>query len=185
MMTEGSHPMKFVLRVQGNPLYSHMNFLDRLKERLQLSEVYSVDQSSVIIAFVAIESRVGTDIAAALQEIPSTQPVVLVVLHHTFDPNFVAPDSRYCTADNGRDEVFTVDCLFHEDKGLLRCERNDWALKVVTDYLLSKGAPARSSLLPRKWPTTKWTVLWGLLVALVVLAVVVPLLYLFVFKKQK
>ncbi|XP_036439908.1 uncharacterized protein LOC118817377 [Colossoma macropomum] len=144
--------VKFFMMVFGNALYSHIHFIDQLTARLHLREVVSEEESDIIIAFVAVVSRAGTDIEAALKEIASSRPVVLVVLHHTFDPNFVAPDSGLTV---NRSDVFTVDCLFHEDKGLLRCERNDRTLKAVTDHLISKGALAwpqerLKSFLPRK-----------------------------------
>ncbi|KAL6461360.1 hypothetical protein MHYP_G00295040 [Metynnis hypsauchen] len=132
--------VKFFMMVFGNALYSHIHFIDQLTACLHLREVVSEEESDIIIAFVAVSSRAGTDIEAALQGIPQTsRPVVLVVLHHTFDPFFVAPDSRLSV---DRNDMLTVDCLFHEDKGLLRCERNQVALKAVTDHLISKGALA-------------------------------------------
>ncbi|XP_072527602.1 uncharacterized protein [Salminus brasiliensis] len=139
--------VKLFIMVFGNTLHSHINFMDHLKEHLSLEVVSSEDDSDVIMAFVAISSRAGTDIEAALQGIPqSSRPVVLVVLHHTFDPHFVAPDSRLCVS---RTTVFTVDCLYHEDKGLLRCHQTDEALNAVTYHLISKGASVR--LLHKLW----------------------------------
>lgn len=69
--------------------------------------------------------------------LPASQPVVLVVFHHTFDVNYVAPDSKLSVKKDG---VFAVDILFHEDDGLLNGLHNDKMLKSTTDYLISKGA---------------------------------------------
>lgn len=69
--------------------------------------------------------------------LPAGRPVILVVLHHTFDPNYIAPDSKWCM---NREGVFTVDVLFHEDEGLLRSLHNDRELKRTTDHLLSLNA---------------------------------------------
>lgn len=44
---------------------------ERLKKRLQLHQVDSEDYCDVIMAFVPIVSRAGTDIEAALRNIPS------------------------------------------------------------------------------------------------------------------
>ncbi|XP_072527747.1 uncharacterized protein [Salminus brasiliensis] len=141
-MPRESPVLKFFMMVFGNTLYSHITFMDRLRERLNLQKVTSEGDSDVIIAFVAVASRAGTDIEAALRRIPSGhQAVVLVVLHHTFDPHFVAPDSRM---NVNRRNVFTVDCLYHEDRGLLSCLHNDEALAAVTRYLNAKGAPVHS-----------------------------------------
>ncbi|XP_007230454.3 uncharacterized protein LOC103047594 [Astyanax mexicanus] len=124
--------IRLFVMVFGNAMYSHLGFLEDLTLSPDLREVKTLDESDVIIAFVPIVSRAGTDIEAALKEIPESQPVVLVALHHTDDPGFVAPDSRLCV---NRSTVFTVDCLFHEDRGLLRCHRNDEAVKAVKKHL--------------------------------------------------
>lgn len=58
-----------------------------------------------------------------------------MVLHHTFDPDYIAPDSRNCV---NQDRVFAVDCVFHEDKGLLRCLRNDDAIRAVKKHIRSE-----------------------------------------------
>ncbi|KAL7833379.1 hypothetical protein AOLI_G00283390 [Acnodon oligacanthus] len=176
-MVQVFHWVRFFMMVFGNVLYSHINFLDRLKSRLQLREVVSEEESDIIIAFVAVVSRAGTDIEAALHQIPqTTRPVVLVVLHHTFDPYFVAPDSRLSV---DRNDIFVVDGLFHEDQGLLRCERNDQALKEVTDYLISKGVSAASPLLPEnhhgvnlpQWNRKTWLLVGVIIVIFVVVIV--------------
>ncbi|KAL7830894.1 hypothetical protein SRHO_G00303960 [Serrasalmus rhombeus] len=168
-MPAESHAVKFFMRVFGNALYSDMNFMERLTERLHLIQASSEEDSDLIIAFVSIASRAGTDIHEALQRIPqTTRPVVLVVLHHTFDPYFVAPDSRLGVS---RTDVFTVDCLFHEDQGLLRCECNDVALKAVTDHLMSKGASLAPSAAARKTNVCFWIVSGCAAVGIIVVAV--------------
>lgn len=66
--------------------------------------------------------------------------VALVVLHHTFDPECSVPDSsRVVNKENKEDpeNPLVVDCLFHEDKGLLQCRKNDEAVKKVADWLYS------------------------------------------------
>ncbi|KAM9494524.1 uncharacterized protein Hap1MRO34_004426 isoform 2-T2 [Clarias gariepinus] len=140
-MFQGNPIMKknYVM-VLGNTMNSHKTFLEALTSKrgsditsLKLCEVSSSDNSDVIIAFVPIASRAGTDISNAMEKIPKEKPVVLVVLHHTFDPEHIAPDSRL-RVNNER--VFVVDCLFHEDKGLLKCPRNDDAIRAVKEHLM-------------------------------------------------
>ncbi|KAJ8004040.1 hypothetical protein DPEC_G00154660 [Dallia pectoralis] len=47
------------------------------------------------MVFCPIVSRAGTDIEAALSMIPiGCRMVILVVLHHVFDPDPVVPESR-------------------------------------------------------------------------------------------
>lgn len=63
------------------------------------------------------------------------KPVILVVLHHTFDPEAVVSDSSKFVK---RDNTLTVDCLFYEDKGLLECKRNNEAVKQAEKWLKSR-----------------------------------------------
>ncbi|XP_076841379.1 uncharacterized protein LOC143485728 [Brachyhypopomus gauderio] len=125
--------IRIFVMVIGNTMNSHETFVEHLKPSSNLTEVYSVEECDIIMAFVSIVSRAGTDIEAALLKIPATRPVVLVTLHHTFDEYYVAPDSRLCVRN--RSDVFAVDCLHHEDQGLLRCLRNDEALRAVKQHL--------------------------------------------------
>ncbi|XP_060715558.1 uncharacterized protein LOC132838913 isoform X2 [Tachysurus vachellii] len=123
------------LRNQPEQLINVQNgIMNRLKRRLEIQLVNSVDSSDVSIVFVPIVSRAGTDIEAALRTIPTSpqQSVVLIVIHHTFDGDYIAPVSKLSVKREG---VFAVDFLGHEDCGLLTCLANDMALKSLTDYL--------------------------------------------------
>ncbi|XP_047007601.1 uncharacterized protein LOC108259355 [Ictalurus punctatus] len=143
-MVPESKTLLFFPMVLGNTINIHVEILSRLRQRLQLREAYAENHGDVIIAFVPVVSRAGTDIEAALQRIPRTgQPVVLMVLHFTFDENYMAPNSTW---NLDRDDVFAVDLLCYEDIGLLRSQRNDEALKAVTDHLISKGASPNTQL---------------------------------------
>ncbi|KAM9494039.1 uncharacterized protein Hap1MRO34_004051 isoform 2-T2 [Clarias gariepinus] len=124
--------IKYFVMVLGNTMNSHKTFLENLTISTNLREVSLLKDSNVIIAFVPIVSRAGTDISAVMEKIPEGKPVVLVVLHHTFDPYYIAPDSRLCVK---RESVFAVDCLYYEDQGFLRCLRNDEAIKAVKKHL--------------------------------------------------
>ncbi|XP_076858115.1 uncharacterized protein LOC143512024 isoform X1 [Brachyhypopomus gauderio] len=137
-MRQGSEMLKFYVIVIGQIFNCHLNFVERLKKRLQIHEVNSEEESDFILAFVSIVSRVGTDIEFALPRFPTAQPVLLVVLHHTFEEQYMAPDSQIHVRHMSN--VFAVDCLFHEDKGLLPCLRNEQALKAITDHLINTGA---------------------------------------------
>jgi hypothetical protein len=56
--------------------------------------------------------------------------VILVVLHHTFNPDYTVPySSRLVTRS---DVILTVDCLFHESLGLLDCPHNDAAVRNIS-----------------------------------------------------
>ncbi|KAF7688123.1 hypothetical protein HF521_014129 [Silurus meridionalis] len=53
-------------------------------------------------------------------------------LSTTFNPDEMVPDSKYCV---NRTDVFSVDCLYHKDHKLLRCLRNDDAIRAVKIHL--------------------------------------------------
>ncbi|KAL2082331.1 hypothetical protein ACEWY4_022149 [Coilia grayii] len=92
----------------GKTLGSHESFLELLATQVTLERVDSVMECDVILAFCPIVSRVGTDIVAALPKIPDRKPAILVVLHHTFDTDYVIPNTSRFTADKN---IPTVDCL--------------------------------------------------------------------------
>ncbi|XP_055786111.1 uncharacterized protein LOC129859907 isoform X2 [Salvelinus fontinalis] len=130
-----THNMKYYTVETGNTLDSHIQFMRRLNNTTRcFTEVESPVESDVIMAFCPIVSRAGTDIEAALQQIPTGKYVILVVLHHTFNPDYTIPDnSRLVTRS---DVILTVDCLFHESqRGLLECPHNDAAVKQIRQKL--------------------------------------------------
>ncbi|XP_042612470.1 uncharacterized protein LOC109056913 isoform X6 [Cyprinus carpio] len=112
------------------------------KQRPYLEEVRSVEDCNVILVFCPIVSRAGTDIDAALNKLntcSASKPAILMVFHHSFDPDKIVPDSsRFINRGN----TLTVDCLFFEDVGLLTCNRNEDALaKIVQCFKYQKHIP--------------------------------------------
>ena len=72
----------------------------------------------------------------------ATRPGVLVLLHPTFNPEEIVPDaSRFVR----RDDILTVNCLFHESE-LLNSDCNDKAFESVSRYLMSfqRGTASQS-----------------------------------------
>ncbi|XP_047665373.1 interaptin-like [Tachysurus fulvidraco] len=127
--------LKFKLILSGKTLNSHKHFIDRLNQLVHLKEVNTEDECDFILGFCTIVSRAGTDIEAAkkrLHNFSDTKPVVLVVLHHTFDTECVVPDSSKCV---NRKNMIAVDCLFYEDTGLLQCLKNNESLDKTSQYL--------------------------------------------------
>ncbi|XP_047665379.1 protein CROWDED NUCLEI 4-like [Tachysurus fulvidraco] len=134
LRTEKSN-LKFKLILSGKTLNSHKDFITRLNQRVHLKEVNTEDECDFILVFCPIVSRAGTDIEAAMKSvhhISDTKPVVLVVLHHTFNTECVVPDSIKCV---NRKNMIAVDCLFHEDTGLLQCLKNNDSLDKTSQYL--------------------------------------------------
>uniref|UniRef100_A0AAY5ECY3 Uncharacterized protein n=1 Tax=Electrophorus electricus TaxID=8005 RepID=A0AAY5ECY3_ELEEL len=106
-------------------------FLHKLHKQISdLQEVSTVEECDVVLVFCPIVSRAGIDIEVALKQLINV-PILLVVLHsHTFDPERTVPDSyRHVKQKN----TITVDCPFHEDKGLLKCRKNNDAMKKMTN----------------------------------------------------
>ncbi|XP_028858475.1 uncharacterized protein LOC114803226 isoform X2 [Denticeps clupeoides] len=127
--------VKFFPVVIGHALNVDKEFLNHITAKHKtLREVGSAEQSSVILAFCPIVSRLGTDIEEALRHLKYEKPVVLVVMHHTSDPEYVVPSSSVYVKDRN---IFTVDCLFFDDKGMLNCQRNYEAYDKVVQKLKS------------------------------------------------
>ncbi|KAG7460921.1 hypothetical protein MATL_G00204080 [Megalops atlanticus] len=133
---------KFFTILTGNTFSSHKTFVERLLAKGCLTEVQNVKECDVILAFCP-ES--GTDIESVLQKIPADKPAILVVMHHTFDPNHTVPDSSRRVT---RNDVFVVDCLFHESQGLLKC--NDEAIDIIL-----KRLDVQLSIQPRPFHNNK------------------------------
>ncbi|KAL7838617.1 hypothetical protein AOLI_G00270210 [Acnodon oligacanthus] len=106
----------------------------------ELQEVPTVEECDVILAFCPVGSVPSTDTKNALQQLndlSGSKPAVLVVLHHTFDPELIVPDSSRSV---NREKTLAVDCLFHEDKGLLHCGKNVEALSRVSEWIETQGS---------------------------------------------
>ncbi|KAM9339609.1 uncharacterized protein ABDE67_017246 [Symphorus nematophorus] len=122
---------KFYVTVAGKTNGAHNKIVENLRGRGQI-EVSSPEDSDYLVVFCPIESRVGTDVGAALQTIEGGKPIILVVMHHTFNPDYVVADSRG-QVDNPNVHL-TVDCLFHEGR-FLRCDRNEIAWSEIQRFL--------------------------------------------------
>ncbi|KAI2664530.1 GTPase IMAP family member 4 [Labeo rohita] len=107
----------------------------KVLKRVSGQQVFNVEECDAILVFCFIVSRAGTDTDAALHELNTlseSKPAVFMVFHHTFDLEKVLPDnSRYVTRLN----TLTVDCLFNEDEGLLKCVKNYEALTRIHQWL--------------------------------------------------
>lgn len=122
--------VKIFTIVTGDTCNAHRTFVDNVAAKVPLSEVQRLEECDVILEFCPVSSRPGPDIDAALKDIPANKPAVLVVMHHTYDPNrSVYDSSNYVT----QSDVLSVDCLFYESKGLFMCPANDEAVgKTIT-----------------------------------------------------
>ncbi|KAL1273984.1 hypothetical protein QQF64_026798 [Cirrhinus molitorella] len=84
-----------------------------------------------------------------------TKIAVLVVLHHTFDTNKTISDSSKCV---NRTDILTVDYLFYEDTGLMKCQKNSDSTEKVVNWLIQQGrkrglaiCPCQNKVLSKSW----------------------------------
>ncbi|XP_030578093.1 uncharacterized protein LOC115774815 [Archocentrus centrarchus] len=122
---------KFFVFKAGNTSDAHRFFVKKLSRVGQI-EVTSAEGCDYILVFCPVVSRVGTNIAEALDNMPSGKPAILVVMHHTFDCDRVPGESRRQV--NNPNVRLTVDCLFYEGK-FLDCNRNDIMWHDVQTFL--------------------------------------------------
>ncbi|KAL3979428.1 thrombospondin 2/3/4/5 [Sarotherodon galilaeus] len=111
----------FHVWLAGTTNEAHYPIIEMLK-RIGQTQVNSPEECDYLLVFCPIVSRVGTDIEEALNNLPCSKPVILVVMHHTFNPHSVVSESKRQV--NNPNVHLTVDCLFYEGK-LLNCKLND------------------------------------------------------------
>ncbi|XP_047665356.1 uncharacterized protein LOC113641493 isoform X2 [Tachysurus fulvidraco] len=125
--------------MSGKTLGHHVDIEKKLQEQIPGLQKVELEDSDFILIFCPVVSQAGTDIVEALKML-NTQAgdkrAVLVVLHHTFNPELIVPDSSRSV---NRQNTITVDCLFYEDQGLLTCHKNNEALSKVVNFLNPKG----------------------------------------------
>ncbi|XP_049447016.1 uncharacterized protein si:ch211-245h14.1 isoform X5 [Epinephelus fuscoguttatus] len=131
---------KFFVHLAGKTNNAHQELVGHLRNAGQ-TEVSVLEDSDYLLVFCPIASRVGTDISEALENMPGGKKAILVVMHHTFNPDHVvAPSNRQVT----NPKVFlTVDCLFYEGKLLQTC-LNEIALHEITKSLGVSYSPRSS-----------------------------------------
>ncbi|XP_058239022.1 uncharacterized protein LOC131348252 [Hemibagrus wyckioides] len=134
--------LKYFTLIAGKTLGHDVKIEMKLKKVIpRLQKVVNLEESHFILVFCPVVSQAVTDIEAAVKML-STQagnkPAVLVVLHHTLNPELIVPDSSRSVK---RQNTITVDCLFHEDQGLLTCSKNNEALSKVTNWLHPEALP--------------------------------------------
>ncbi|XP_049914492.1 uncharacterized protein si:ch211-245h14.1 isoform X1 [Epinephelus moara] len=135
---------KFFVHLAGKTNNAHQELVGHLRNAGQ-TEVSIPEDSDYLLVFCPIASRVGTDMSEALENMPGGKKAILVVMHHTFNPDHVvAPSNKQVTNPK---VLLTVDCLFYEGK-LLQSRLNEIALHEI---MTSLGV----SYLPRSsWGTS-------------------------------
>ncbi|CAN9507528.1 unnamed protein product [Ophioblennius macclurei] len=126
---------KFFAVQTGRTNGAHQSVVRTFKS-LGLKEAESIQDADFCLLFCPVTSRVGTDVSEAMEHLPHGKGAVLVVMHHTFDPEQVIPPSRRLVTD--RRVRLTLDCLFYENS-LLRCRfNNDMESEIRTFFRSSR-----------------------------------------------
>ncbi|KAI5089532.1 hypothetical protein C0J45_20940, partial [Silurus meridionalis] len=121
----------------GKTLNSDAALIELLKKKIpaDLQEVETVAECDFILVFCPVIRGLEIEFNAALKNLnqyPDTKRAVLVMLHHTFDPEFAITGSVRVV---NRENTIVVHCLFHEDEGLLKCGRNNESLDTIINYI--------------------------------------------------
>ncbi|XP_060884820.1 uncharacterized protein LOC132955804 [Labrus mixtus] len=133
----------FYISVSGTTNGAHVPWVKKFRG-MGHTEVQSEGESNYILLFCPIVSRVGTDISEAMENIQhSNKPVILVVMHHTFNTDYVLAESRRLV--NNPNVYLVVDCLFHKGQ-LLNCNHNDIALFEIKKLLGVASLPAQGTI---------------------------------------
>ncbi|XP_056602162.1 uncharacterized protein LOC130419438 [Triplophysa dalaica] len=146
---------KYYIHVAGNQFRTH-HVRNVLQHVTGLEEVKSVDKCDFILVICPVVSRAGTDIEAALNslnKLSESKPSAFMVLHHTFDPEKIVPESSKCV---NRKNTLTVDILFHEDEGLLNCMKNKEALDRMQQWILPQTEE-------NSWLYDSFSYIWNML----------------------
>ncbi|KAM9339389.1 uncharacterized protein ABDE67_017045 isoform 2-T2 [Symphorus nematophorus] len=149
---------KFYVTVAGNTNGAHNKIVEKLLGIGQI-EVSSPEDSDYLVVFCPISTRVRMDIRETLECIEGDKPIILVVMHHTFNPDYVVADSK-SLVDNPNVHL-TVDCFFYEGK-LLSCDRNEIAWSEIQRLLgvpvseLAFSQPSFLQSIIGVWENNNW-----------------------------
>ncbi|XP_054910338.1 uncharacterized protein si:ch211-245h14.1 isoform X2 [Poeciliopsis prolifica] len=103
---------RFYVLVAGKTEGAHHSIVGKLRNAGQV-EVYSHRDCDCVLVICPIASRVQTDITEALNKAPNDKPIILVVMHHTFNPNHIIAESRRQV--HHQNVRLTVDYFFHQE----------------------------------------------------------------------
>ncbi|XP_042283118.1 uncharacterized protein LOC121907556 [Thunnus maccoyii] len=128
--------VKVFLVVTGETFGAHEVILEQVKKNKQLTVETTTDLQGcdIIIVFCPINSRLQSDVEAAMRNITDEKPVILVAMHHTRKPEHST--GRTAVSEKFPNVVLDVHVLFHETvSGLLTCPRNDQSVSQIQKEL--------------------------------------------------
>lgn len=124
---------KFYVHVAGKTNGAHVKLVEKLRGIGHTEVKNDNAQYDYVLVICPAVSRVGTNISEALDSMPAGKPVILVVMHHTFNNKQVVAESRRQV--NNPNVRLTVDLLFYEGNLLDNCDRNDIAWSEIKKFL--------------------------------------------------
>uniref|UniRef100_A0AAV2MDT5 Uncharacterized protein n=1 Tax=Knipowitschia caucasica TaxID=637954 RepID=A0AAV2MDT5_KNICA len=142
-------PVKVFSIISAQSYRADRQILDQLTAQ-GITPTDDPHQSDVILLFCPILTRIASDLDAAVRNIPDGakgKPVVLVLMHHTFDPNEVL--DRTCWSAQHPCLKEEVRVLFHQTSGLLQCDRNKEAVRTLKTLCDQYATPDCANILRR------------------------------------
>ncbi|XP_029902537.1 uncharacterized protein LOC115355794 [Myripristis murdjan] len=140
---KGPVTVKYRSVISGKTFGAHDALLHRVQEPggLKLVEGNLFSEPHITFVFCPISSRHNTDVDAAMKMTSADKPIILVIMHHTYDPNFMTPRKT-----DTQNILLEVNVLYHDSAhGLLNCPKNDQAVAQIRETLMQCNSGDGSS----------------------------------------
>eukprot|EP00066_Takifugu_rubripes_P021013 XP_011610279.1 PREDICTED: uncharacterized protein LOC101068258 isoform X2 [Takifugu rubripes] len=128
--------------VDGQTLNAHQQLMNGLLSQQQVQDCQfseSSDDHQVTLLFKSISSHMKSDVKAAMSQIKDNKPVILVLMHHFYQPKFTSSPRILKDHPN---VVLTVQVLVERLKfRLSTCRENNAAIFRIRDKLLEYSTP--------------------------------------------
>lgn len=125
-LNRSNSPVQYHSLLCGKTLGFHIDVLKYMK--VPTMEV-SLDECKVVLVFCPMASRAGTDITAALRNVPEHKDAILVTMHYTTNPQYSLSTLRQYVTANIKEAVHI---LFHDSMGgILNCDHNRQAIATI------------------------------------------------------
>ncbi|XP_019210178.1 uncharacterized protein LOC102079008 [Oreochromis niloticus] len=108
-----------------------------------LVESTDLQECNTVIVFCPINSRVRSDVEAAMAKAPGNKDIILVLMHHTRKTDYSTSGSEW--SQIFPNVILHVDVLFHEtERGLLSCQKNEQAICQIQQQLQDISKPTNT-----------------------------------------
>ncbi|KAM9704670.1 uncharacterized protein ACNS7B_002929 isoform 2-T3 [Menidia menidia] len=122
--------LRYKMVVSGITFNAEKQLLQQIQQSItthNLKETKNEEDCHIIIVFCPIVSRAGTDVQEATSNITGSKPVILVLMHHSYE----AKATSFSGMNDFRN-MFSVDVFYHETKqGLIDCPQNEQAVSQI------------------------------------------------------